>query len=121
MTSSLQKYQSLVDALVKRKDCVLARRVRNGDLWLETANKAKYNNLIKTLSEEQRVQVSELLQDAREGGIHDTLMVISEKMNLEDLKLVQGGEELPHEPYGTEIYYDWVCRAAGDDWPLNHE
>jgi len=117
MNSALQKYQSLIDELVERKGCVLARRVKNGDLWLETAEKAKFNGLIKSLSEEQRQQVSELLQDAREGGIHDTLVVLSEKMNLENLKLVQGGEELPHEPYGSELYFDWVARAEGDNWP----
>jgi hypothetical protein len=117
--SALAKYQSLVDALAERKECVIARRVSEGDPWPEQASHSKFNAFIATLTQEQRNLLAELLQSARSGGIHDALVVLSEKANLQNLKFVQGGEELPHEPYGTEIYYDWVARSAGDEWPKN--
>jgi hypothetical protein len=117
--SALLKYQALIDALVERKKCILARRVKEGNLWPAQAEHSKFNSLITSLSQEQRNLLSEFLQSARDGGIHDALVVLSEKMNLEDLKFIQGGEELPNEPFGTEIYYDWVARSAGDDWPKN--
>jgi hypothetical protein len=117
--SALAKYQALIDTLVERNECVLARRVREGDLWPEQATNSKFNALVAPLSQEQRNQFAELLQSARNGGIHDVLVVLSEQMNLQNLKLVQGGEEIPNEPYGTEIYYDWAARSAGDDWPEN--
>lgn len=117
--SALAKYQALIDALAARKECVLARRVREVDSWPEQASNSKFNTLIATLTKEQRNLLAELLQSARNGGIHDALVVLSEKANLQNLKFVQGGEELPHEPYGTEIYYDWVARSAGDEWPKN--
>ena len=113
------KYQALIDAIVERNECVLARRVREGNLWLEQAEHSKFNNLVASLPQEQRELLSDLLQSARNGGIHDVLVVLSEKMNLEDLKLVQDAEEIPNEPYGTEIYFDWVARSAGEDWPKN--
>jgi hypothetical protein len=27
------------------------------------------------------------------------------------------GFELGIESYGTQMYYDWVCRSEGYDWP----
>ena len=118
-SSALTKYKSLIDALVERKECLLAQRVREGDLWPERAAHSRFNQIVEMLSQEQRALLGDLLQSARDGGIHDALVVLSEKANLENLRLVQGGEELPHEPYGTEIYYDWCARADGDDWPKN--
>jgi hypothetical protein len=115
--SALAKYQALIDTLVERNECILARRIADGDLWPEQASNSKFNALVTTLSQEHRNLLAELLQSARNGGIHDVLVVLSEKMNLQNLKLVQDGEEIPNEPYGTEMYWDWAARSAGEDWP----
>lgn len=117
MKSALAAYQTLVDALVARRECVLSRRVNEGRLWPEQADLAQFNQLVASLTPDQRAGVAALLAKAREGGIHDTLVELSERSNLEGLRLSQGGVELPHEPYGTEIYFDWVARCAGQEWP----
>lgn len=117
MRTGLAAYQAFVDALVARRECVLSRRVTDGQLWPEQSALAQFNELLISLTPEQRAGVASLLAKAREGGIHDTLVELSERSNLKGLRLSQGGVELPHEPYGTEIYFDWVARCAGEEWP----
>ena len=117
MKPGLAAYQALIDALVARRDCVLSRRVLGGQPWPDKADLAKFNDLVASLSPEQRLGVAALLMKAREGGIHDTLVELSERMNLEGLRLSQSGVELPHEPHGTEMFFDWVARCAGEKWP----
>ena len=29
------------------------------------------------------------------------------------------GIEFAIEPYGTELFWDWVARCEGDEWPEN--
>jgi hypothetical protein len=117
MKTGLAAYQALVDALVARRECVLSRRVGAGQLWPEHSHLAQFNELLVALTPDQRAGVASLLAKAREGGMHDTLVELSERSNLQGLRLAQGGVELPHEPYGTEIYFDWVARCAGEEWP----
>jgi hypothetical protein len=117
MKSALDSYHEFVDELVARKSCVLANRVAEGATWPSSSELAEFNAFLGSLSMEQREQASRLLTKAREGGIHDSLVVLSERMNLKGLRLVENGVALPNEPHGTEIYFDWVARCAGEPWP----
>jgi hypothetical protein len=110
-------YEQIVDALVEQRESITAERFRAANPWPATAAKAKFNFLLQSLSEEQRLLLSELLQSERDSGIHDALAALSELMNLEGLRFSAHGQELPHEPYGTEIHFDWLARSAGDPWP----
>ena len=58
-----------------------------------------------------------MVQRSRDGGIHDTLVYLADEINLGGLRLSRNGMELAIEPYGTEMYFDWLARLAGDDWP----
>lgn len=110
-------YEEIIDALVECRESISARRFKSGEAWLTTAHNAKFNPLIQELPPGQRTLLAELLQSEREAGIHDTLVALSELMNLRDLRFSVNGKELPHEPYGTELYFDWVARSAGESWP----
>lgn len=117
MSLALSAYHDFVDALVSRRECVLANRIASGTPWLSSSSLAEFNSLIDQLNSEQRLLVSKLLTMPREGGIHDSLVVLSERMNTRALQLVEAGVQLPFEPHGTEIYFDWVARCAGEEWP----
>lgn len=117
MNQGLVAYHDLVDTLVARKDCVLAQRVLDGSAWPASSKLSQFNSLLAGLDPMQREQIAALLTMSREGGIHDALVVLSERMNLRGLRLVEGENQLPHEPHGTEIYFDWVARCSGEAWP----
>jgi hypothetical protein len=117
MNSPIDAYHDFVDALVARRECVLAKRVQTAWRWPAESSFAKFNSLVEGLSQAQRDLLAALLQEARDGGIHDVLAEVSERANLKGFGLVQDGELLPMEPHGTEIYFDWVARCAGEAWP----
>ena len=65
---------------------------------------------------EDRQIVAEMLQEARDGGIHDTLVFLEDEMNLNALRIVIDGIELPLDPF-WDLYHDWQYRRSGESWP----
>ena len=41
----------------------------------------------------------------------------NDRMAINNLRFVENGIEMKHQPFDTELYYDWVCRRAADPWP----
>lgn len=59
-----------------------------------------------------------MLQDARDGGIHDTSCYLNDEILCNDMKISVGGVELPEEPFRMTLHQDWVGRVQGEyDWP----
>ena len=117
MATPLSEYKKFITDLVKRQPSVIARAIReNGHLYPLERNQ-ELNHLLAQLSSEQREIIAQLVQRSRDGGIHDTLVYLADEINLGGLRLSRNGMELAIEPYGTEMYFDWVARLAGDDWP----
>lgn len=115
----LKWYKAFIDGLVNRRDDVVARRVRQKNPWLPTASETltRQNPIIESLNDEDRDVIADMLQHAREGGIHDTLVHFSEAIHFDGLRLVVDGTPLPVESFGTELFWDWTARCAGDVWP----
>jgi len=116
MSSPLNEYKRFIDDLVKIRTSILARQVMDEGLPALPVNK-EINQLLSQLSLEQRETLAKIIQKERDGGIHDTLAYMSDAINLNGLRLSRNGTEIAIEPYGTEMYYDWVCRYMGDEWP----
>jgi hypothetical protein len=119
MDRALLLYRQLVDSLVELRPAVAANRARSGVWHREPpdAQQERFNQLLASLSEEQCTSLAEMLQIVRDGGIHDTLAFLNDHINLRDLRLVYPDSQLPVEPYGTEMHYDWTARVAGHPWP----
>jgi hypothetical protein len=67
---------------------------------------------LASLTEAQRNEIALIVQEAKESGIHDLLSLLNESSALK-----YKGVELPQEPFGTELHFDFVARAEGDQWP----
>lgn len=115
MKKQLELYKSFVDGLVERKESITARRVLSEGLP-NTANNAQDNQILSTMSQEQRELLAKLLTQERISGMHDTLSYINELMDLEDLKLIQDGEALDNNNFES-LHYDFISRLEGDEWP----
>ena len=114
MNKSLQEYQAFIDDLVKRAPSVMARAVL-AKKWSE--QDARMRSVIQNLDDTQREVFAELIQRSRESGIHDTLAYLTDEINLQEMTISRHGTVLAVEPYGSEMYYDWVSRLNGDEWP----
>ena len=119
MDVAFDLYKNFIDGLVEQRDCIYARKIREQRLWPKTAADylVRQNKVISSLSEEDREIIADMLQGARDSGVHDTLVYLNEEMTFNEMRIVVGSTELPFEPYGTEMFYDWIARCNGDIWP----
>jgi hypothetical protein len=116
LTKGLEKYRELIDGLVKRREGVLPLWVREKG-WPRLPENEKVNAFLSRLTPDERETLAQIVREARDGGIHDTLAYLQEQMDLKSLRLVMDGVELPVSPYDTELHWDWVERINGGSWP----
>jgi hypothetical protein len=116
MNTPLDLYKAFVAGLVSIRDGVLAKWTRDNK-WPAVEKNHAITELLSSLSCEQREVIAGMLEHARDGGIHDTLVFLNDQTCLNELKLIQNGQELPVNPFDTTLYYDWTCRVHGDAWP----
>ena len=114
MNDEVAEYKLFIDGLVKLRHCVLAQRVREG-VWNSEPppDQVKYNKLLSDLTPEQRDLIAEIIQSTRDGGIHDVLVFMTDKK----YRLWKGNIQLALEPFGTEMYFDFIARRDGRQWP----
>lgn len=109
---NIEKYKAFIDGVVLTKDSISASWVMRG-FYPEVDENAERNKFLATLTEAQRMEISRMLQEEKESGIHDLLAFL-----VDHCEIKNQGSELASEPFGTELYYDFVCRANGDAWPM---
>lgn len=115
---NLDQYKAFIDDLVKLRPCVKSVWAKE-DGWPKLPQNEPINQLLDELTPGQKSVLSEMLQQARDGGIHDTLAYLNERTIIDDLRIFVQGSELPVEPFDTELHYDWVSRTECDEWPDN--
>ncbi|WP_221033313.1 DUF6547 family protein [Actomonas aquatica] len=113
---ALQLYKSVVDGFAQIHEGVHRVWVTERGFPDLPENREK-NQFLSELRPDQKEVLVQMLEEARDGGIHDTLVYLHDRMAIEGLRLREGGIEMAHEPFDTQLYYDWVCRRAGDNWP----
>lgn len=114
--NSLDEYKSMIDELVKRSRSVKSEWVKKGQ-FPATSENEEINNLLVSLSTEQKNLIARLINETKSSGIHDTLAYFSELQHLSNLTISINGKELPNQPFGTELNFDYCARQSGDDWP----
>ena len=117
MSSPLDDYKDFIESMVRLRPSVSARRVETKTPWPAMPEFADINQFLATLSDSDCAVVVKLLQQSRDSGIHDVLAYLNDAINCDGLRLVRNARNLPVEPFGTELYYDWHCRCEGDPWP----
>lgn len=115
MGKELELYNNFIDGLVERKNSVTALWVKGDGFPKIADNKAK-NDLLATLTPEQKDVLAEMLQDEHIAGIHTTLAYINKMMDLDGLELHQDSESYPND-YFESLHYDFISRCDGDEWP----
>lgn len=116
MNRQLAVYKEFIDRLVALRVGVITRWITEKG-WPDLPENKDINDLLAKLTPDDKRVLCKILQQGRDGGIHDVLVLLSEETNLRGLRMTKDGVEMAIEPYGTEIYYDWVCRREGDQWP----
>ncbi len=115
MGKGLDLYKVFIDGLVERSEGVLGKWILEKGYPATDENK-EINNFLTSLTDSQKTILVKMVQDARTGGIHDTLAYMNEKMDCDNLVISQAGEPFPYD-YFDSMNYDFISRNAGDAWP----
>ncbi len=115
MSRGIDIYKNFIDGLVERKNGTYSRWILEKGFPDNDENKS-INELLASLSLEQKEILARIVQESREGGIHDTLAYMDEMMDCDGLALVQNGEKFVCDEFDS-MHYDFVCRCEGDEWP----
>ena len=111
MSKYIDSYKEFIDAAVSIKEAAPASWILKGSYPDMPANEYR-NKVVASFTNEQRQEISKMIQEAKESGIHDLLALISDTSEVR-----YKGVNLPKEPFGTELYFDFVARSQGDSWP----
>ncbi|SDJ97751.1 DUF6547 family protein [Microbulbifer yueqingensis] len=111
MTKEVEAYKKFIDEVVSIKDAATSKWVARGS-YPETKENQYRNEVLSSLSEAQREEVANIVQEAKESGVHDLLALLNQECSL-----AYQGIALPSEPFGTELNYDFVARLEADKWP----
>ncbi len=115
MDKSVENYKKFIDGLVKKKDGVYSNWVLEKG-YPNTEENKNINELLASMSLEQKQILVKMLEDARCGGIHDTLAYMNEMMDNDNLELRQDGVTYPYDRFES-MHFDFICRCNGDNWP----
>ena len=116
MSRDIEEYKSFIDALVGIKSSAAAQWV-TGKGFPDVPGNEQINQLLSSLTSQQKEILASMLQGAKEAGIHDTLAYLNEQMSFGNIVIIKNGVSLPVEPFDTELHFDWVARSEGDEWP----
>jgi hypothetical protein len=111
MSIEVELYKLFIDDVVKIKDSVKSTWVLKS-AYPDVPDNKKRNEILASLSEEQRIEIAKIIQESHESGIHDLLALINDSATLE-----YKGVKLPKEPFNTELNFDFIARSEGDLWP----
>lgn len=121
-TTPIDAYKAIIDQLVDDVRVFgSAGHVAERSFFSKAPAHARFNEFIQKLSPEQRVLLSEMLQEERDGAIHDVLAALAWWIATRDVGLTFHGEPMPVELSGMGLHGDYVGRRDGWEWPTNSE
>jgi hypothetical protein len=115
-------YRAIIDQLVDE-----TRLLGSSRHIVDTANFSnapahqRYNAFIGSLSKEHRTLLSQMLQEERDGAIHDVLAALTWWITTRQVGLTFRGDPMPVEINEMGLHGDYVGRRDGWNWPRGNE
>jgi hypothetical protein len=115
-------YKALVDQLVNETaHSVTQQLVTERGYFLETADNAVFNKLVRALTPQQRGLLGDMLLQERCDAIHDVLAVLTDWASIKGLAFTFEGQPMPVDLSGMGLHGDFVGRLDGWEWPDNDD
>ncbi len=119
---SLDVYKAIIDQLVGETRLLgSSSHVTENGIFSNAPAHRDFNEFIRSLSPQQRELLSRMLQEERDGAIHDVLAVLTWWITARGVALTLRGEEMPVELSGMGLHGDYVGRRDGWNWPAERE
>jgi hypothetical protein len=118
LQTAVDVYKAIIDQLVDE-----TRRFGSGSQVIEKGIYSnapihrEYNEFIQSLSPDQRSLLSKMLNEERDGTIHDVLAALSWWISCREVGFTFRGKPMPVDLSGMGLHGDYVGRRDGWEWP----
>ena len=117
MNEHLNLWKNFVDSFANLHDGLYKSSILEKGSYAQVLENQKINEFISQLTMSQREILVGMLENARIGGVHDALVVLNDRMAINDGEYKEGGCVMEFQPFATELYYDYMGRKLGYSWP----
>ncbi len=116
-TSPREAYKAIIDQLVMETSHGVAERlVRESGIFSKTYNQGEANQLVQSLTAEQRRVMGGMLHEERISAIAGALAVLTWWIDCRDVVLTFQGERMPMELTEEGLHGDYLARSNGWEW-----
>jgi len=116
----MDAYKAIIDKLVEETRLGGAgSHVAESGVFSNAPSAREFNAFIGTLSQKQRKMLARMLQEERDGAIHDVLAALTWWIIARDVGLTFRGEPMPVDLSGMGLHGDYVGRRDGWKWPTD--
>ena len=113
---SITLWQSFVDGFAEIGDGVLHKWITERGEYPDLPENREANQLLASLTSEQRRVLANMIIDAHHNGVFDTLVVLHERMTFNKGRYSESDVEMAFEPHGYTLFQAYIARRAGDPW-----
>ena len=115
-TTPYAAYKAVIDDFVERTPSLGARLVLEEGVFSTAASASELNDLVGSLSYEQRRVLSRMLAEERRSAFHDVLAALTWWLDCRAVGLTYRGEPMPHSVEGG-MHLDYIGRLTEWEWP----
>ncbi|MDQ0058656.1 DUF6547 family protein [Paenibacillus harenae] len=108
-----EKYKSMIDDLVTLRYASHHRWILE-QCWPESSEFENINEVLNGFTLEQKQTIALIAQNARDSGIHDVLLYLSNKIIAGSLEISMDGIQLLPELFEDGMHSDWEYRHEGE-------
>jgi hypothetical protein len=114
----IDAYKAIIGQLVtETRGSGSAFQIANKGIFSKSPAHQRFNELIASLSAEQRKVLADMLREERDGTICDVLAVLSWWVDCRGVGFTFKGESMPVDVSGMGLHGDYVGRRDGWGWP----
>jgi len=111
-------YKAIIDQLVSEtRRHGSSEHVAKSSIFSKAPAHGAFNDFIGSLNRSQRELLASMLQEERDGAIHDVLAALTWWIVSRGVGLTFHGEPMPVDLSGMGLHGDYVGRREGWDWP----
>lgn len=117
-STPVDAYKAIIDQFVNETRLFgHSSHVASDGVFSKAPSHSKYNKFLSSLSKVQRELLAEMLQEERDGAIHDMLATLTWWVTAKEVGLTFRGESMPVDLSGMGLHGDYVGRREGWEWP----
>jgi hypothetical protein len=114
----IDAYKAIIDQLLNEtRRLGSSEHVAKSGIFSKAPAHREFNDFIGSLNRSQRELLARMLQEERDGAIHDVLAVLTWWVVSREVGLTFHGEPMPVDLSGMGLHGDYVGRREGWDWP----